>query len=261
MPSNAILLTLPLNGLLMIAMPIALAIAFRRRWGVRASLFGAGALTFVASQVVHLPLLALIAWPFQQKLLSMPTEWNLPFNALVGGLAAGLCEELARYAAFRRFLKTTRTWQEGLMFGAGHGGIEAIILGVLVLVSFANYYTLSQMDIGTLPEASRAGAQQLLSAVNSTPPLLALLGAVERVFAISVHLGNSLLVLAGARLGRPALVGAAILWHAAVNAIAIVAVSFWGPLVTEGLIGLTAVASLALIFYMRRVLAVSAAVL
>lgn len=261
MPSNATMLTLPLNGLLMIAMPIALAIAFRRRWGVRASLFGAGALTFIASQVVHLPLLALISWPFQQHWLTMPPEWKLPFNALVGGLTAGLCEEIARYVAFRRFLKTTRTWQEGLMFGAGHGGIEAIILGVLVLVSFANYYTLSQMDISTLPEAQRAGAQQLLNAVNTTPPLMALLGAVERVFALCVHLANSLLVLAAARLDKPALLGVAILWHTAVNAVAIVSVSFWGPLATEGVIGLTAIASLGLILSMRRVLAANAAVL
>ncbi|MBI5877555.1 MAG: YhfC family intramembrane metalloprotease [Chloroflexi bacterium] len=254
MPENPILITLPLDGLLMIAIPIALAVAIHRRWSVRGALFGAGVVTFIASQVVHLPMLWLIGLPFQQKWVAMPPEWNLPFNVLVGGLTAGLCEETARYIAFRRFLKTTQTWEEGLMFGAGHGGIEAILLGVLVLVTFANYYTISQMDISALPEASRAGAQQLVDAINRTPPFEALLGAVERVFAICLHLAMSLLNLVAARRGKPALVGVAILWHAAVNGIALVAASLWGAVAAESVLALTAIAAVVLILRLRAVL-------
>jgi len=254
MPQYATLLTFPLNGLLMIALPIVLAVAIRRRWDVRAMLFGAGAVTFIASQVVHLPLLWLINLPFQQHWLTLAPEYNLPLNMLVGGLTAGLCEETARYIAFRRFLKTTSTWEQGLMFGAGHGGIEAIMLGVLVLLSFANYYTLSQMDISALPEGSRAGAQQLLDSVNSAPPLKLLLGAAERIFAICLHLALSLLDLLAARRGALWLVGVAILWHAAVNGIAIAAVTWWGPIVTEGILALTAVVAVAVIGRLRSVL-------
>jgi hypothetical protein len=43
----------------------------------------------------------------------------------------------------------------------------------------------------------------------------------------------------------------AILWHALTNFIAVVAVSQWGPYVTEALIGVVALVSLGIIFLLR----------
>lgn len=37
------------------------------------------------------------------------------------------------------------------MFGAGHGGIEAIILGGLAGVAFINFVALRNVDVATLP--------------------------------------------------------------------------------------------------------------
>ncbi|TMC55228.1 MAG: YhfC family intramembrane metalloprotease, partial [Chloroflexi bacterium] len=146
-------LTLPVNGLLMIAMPIALAIFLHRKMGVRAGL---------ASQVLHIPfLLALTALFTQHWPPAPPAEWMLVFNAIVLGLAAGIFEEVARWVAYRYFLKTTRTWREALMFGTGHGGMEAILLGVVVLVTFAAMYTL-QTTPSLIPDAQRAAIEAQL---------------------------------------------------------------------------------------------------
>src|SRR5688572_30652271 len=114
-------LTYALNFLLMIALPILLGAFLARRLGVRWSLFGIGAVTFIASQVVHLPLNAGLTALFANQILpNPPLVWKLPFNAIVLGLTAGLCEEIARYVVYRRWIKSARTWREALMFGAGH---------------------------------------------------------------------------------------------------------------------------------------------
>ena len=244
-----IYLTMPLNGLLMIAMPIVLAIVLHRRLGARGSLFGAGAITFVASQVVHLPLNYALA---QAGILPARPEGALLIQmAVVAGLTSGLCEEIARWVAYRRFLKTTRSWNEALMFGAGHGGIEAIILGVLVLVTFAAMYTYQTSGVGSLPAEQQELARKQLEVYWSTPPFAALLGAVERVFALCTHLALSALVLQAFTRRNILFLFAAIGWHATVNGIALIALVLWGPYVTEAIIGVAALAAVAVTVALR----------
>ena len=246
-----LIVTLPLNGLLMIAMPIGLAIFLRRRLGVRGSLFGAGAVTFIGSQVLHIPFLAGLTALFTQHVLpSPPDEWKLVFNAVVLGLAAGLFEEVARWVAYRYFLKTTRTWREALMFGTGHGGIEAILLGMLVLVTFANMYTL-QTSPALIPEAQRAAVEAQLSAYWSQPPLFTLLGAYERVTALCTHVAMAVLVLQAFTRRNSLYLAAAVLWHAAVDGVAVYAAATWGAVPTEAILTLWAAAAVVLIFALR----------
>ncbi|MBI3242288.1 MAG: YhfC family intramembrane metalloprotease, partial [Chloroflexi bacterium] len=118
----------PLNALLMMALGVGLGLFLARRLNLRWGLFGVGAVTFVASQVVHIPLNYGLTWLFANHVLpGPPAEWQLLFNVTVLGLTAGLCEETARYAVYRWWIRSARTWREALMFGAGHGGIEAIL--------------------------------------------------------------------------------------------------------------------------------------
>lgn len=242
---------MPLNGLLMIAMPIALAIFLQRRLGVRGSLFGAGALTFIASQVLHIPFLSLLTALFAQHVLpAPPSEWALPFNAVVLGLAAGLFEEVARWIAYRYFLRTARTWKEALMFGAGHGGIEAILLGMVVLVTFAAMYTF-QTTPGLIPAGQSAQIQAQLGPYWSQLPLAVFVGAYERVTTLCTHVAMAVLVLQAFTRRNILYLVAAILWHAAVDAIAVYAAPTWGIAVTEAILTVWGVAALLLIVAMR----------
>ncbi len=81
--------------LLTITLPLLFAIFLRRRFRVSWFLFAIGTVTFVGSQVVHLPLNALLS-----KWGVLPVGdlqgWPLAQAAVVLGLTAGLCEELAR---------------------------------------------------------------------------------------------------------------------------------------------------------------------
>src|SRR5665648_397773 len=113
-----------------IIIPLVFAVILRRRFRVSWFLFGVGSLTFIGSQVVHLPLNNLLT---KLGILpsSAPQGWALISMAVVLGLTAGLCEELARALGYY-LLKSSRKFADGVMLGLGHGGIEAMILiGIL----------------------------------------------------------------------------------------------------------------------------------
>ncbi|HEX6386496.1 MAG TPA: YhfC family glutamic-type intramembrane protease, partial [Anaerolineae bacterium] len=136
---------------------------------------------------------------------------------------------------------------------AGHGGVEAIIVGLLGGI---NFVALAAMRSGLLLE--QIPAEQLplveaqIEALFGTPPHLALLGAVERLFALAAHLAMSLMVMQVFTRGRSRWLLAAILWHTLLNAVAVFAVNTWSALVTEALIGVIALLSLGIIFWLRQ---------
>jgi len=187
-----------LNALLMIGMPIALGVWLARKTRAPWSLFGIGAVTFIGSQVVHIPLNAGLTalfkavWPAAQ-----PQPWHIPFNAVVLGLTAGLCEETARYIGYRWMARKARAWRDALMLGAGHGGTESIILGVLAGISFVSLAAARQMDLAAqgLTGERLALAQHQIAAYWSAPWYMALMGAVERLSAIVIQVSLAVMVL------------------------------------------------------------------
>ncbi|MEK7324363.1 MAG: YhfC family glutamic-type intramembrane protease [Chloroflexota bacterium] len=243
-----------LNALLMVTLPIGLGLFLARRLNLRWGLFGVGAVTFVASQVVHLPLNAGLTWLFVKDILpSPPTEWQLLFNVTVLGLTAGLCEETARYAVYRWWIRSARTWREALMFGAGHGGIEAILLGALAGIAFVQLAALRDTDLTTLPLTAEqlAALQKQLTDYWAAPWYFGLLGAVERALALCLHLSLAVLVLQVFRRKQVWWLGAAILWHATVNAVALYVFKIWGAYWAEAVLAGLAAASLGIVFALR----------
>ncbi len=108
--------------------PILLAVWIRHRYGAAWSSLGWGALTFPLSQAARLPLLlgtAALLNPLAQEWDAEVLFWS---NFVILTLTSGLFEEGARYIVLRWWGKSVRNWREGLMYGAGHGGIEAILI-------------------------------------------------------------------------------------------------------------------------------------
>ncbi|MBI3734670.1 MAG: YhfC family intramembrane metalloprotease, partial [Chloroflexi bacterium] len=176
-----------------------------------------------------------------------PVEYRLVFNAVLLGLTAGLCEEVARWLTYRFVLKSARAWKEALMVGAGHGGFEAMLIGAGSLVAFFAFSSALKADPSTLP----AAAQAQLAAYWSQPDFLPLVGVLERVFAICTHLALSVLVLQAFTRRNNLYLAVAILAHAVVDATAVYAVATWGVIVTEGIVAVYAVAAVALILVLR----------
>jgi hypothetical protein len=144
-----------MNGFLMIAMPVALAIYLTRRWKLGWRFWFVGAAVFILSQIGHIPFLYGLTALFTNHVLpNPPAEWKDVFNAVLLGLLAGLFEELARYAMFRWWLKDARSWRKGVLAGAGHGGAEAISLGVIVLLAYLNLVILrNPANLASVPAA------------------------------------------------------------------------------------------------------------
>ena len=237
--------------LIMFCAPAVLGLLLRKRFETKWVLFGIGAVTFIASQVVHVPLNMGLTALFAQEWMPKPPEaWYMPFNAVVLGLTAGLCEEVARYLVYRFWAREARTWRQALMFGAGHGGIESVITGVLVVAGMFTMTALRDMDVSELglPSEQAALLAEQVTEFWSTPWYMPLLAAAERLMAILLHLSLAALVLQAFSQERLWPLGAAIAWHAAVNAIAVYVNLTWGALAAEGTLFLLSIGSVAILW-------------
>jgi uncharacterized membrane protein YhfC len=191
--------------------PIALGVFLRRRWGTPWTLYLTGAATFIASQVVHIPLNLGIGRLFQMGSFPQhPPTAQLLLGATIVGLSAGVCEEMARYLAYRYVMKKARTWREALMFGAGHGGFESMLF-----VGFSVAVTFVFMIFARGAEAAAIGLPpDQIAAYWGQPWYNPLLGAAERLFAICTQLALAVLVLQIFTRRNIAYLFLAIGWHA-----------------------------------------------
>jgi uncharacterized membrane protein YhfC len=239
----------------MMGLPVALGVWLAKRMRAPWRLFGIGAVTFVGSQVVHIPLnigltvLFQAIWPSAQ-----PQPWHIPFNAIVLGLTAGLCEETARYIGYRWLASKARSWRDALMLGAGHGGTEAMILGVLAGLSFLSMAAARQMDLAAqgLTGERLALAQQQLATYWGAPWYMALMGAAERLFALPIQVSLAVLVLQVFRRNDWRWLVVAIGYHLVVDGMAVVGLqSHWPALIIEAILAVLAVISLAIIWELR----------
>lgn len=193
---------------LMLLLPILVAVRATRKLAVPFRVVLIGAAGFVASQVVHLPLNALI----EGSLARLPAvgQW------LVAGASAGVCEECARWLAMRFALKRPREqgWAAGIAYGAGHGGVEAMIMGMLLLVSVLN-----SVLGGTVTDlAVRAALHGAAEEAAHLPWSWGALAGIERVGALASHVGLSVLVMRAVTRRRVGWLLAAIALHTLLDA-------------------------------------------
>lgn len=234
--------------------PILLALWIRRRFGAAWSSLGWGALTFPLSQLLRIPLLlgtAALVNPYAAEWDADRLFW---INFVVLTLTSGLFEEGARYLILRWGAKGVRDWKEGLMYGAGHGGIEAIlIVGGTAISNVVLLFTADAVlaQITQLSPEQAAAATAQIDAVRALTWLPVALGIWERVVAITLHIGLSLLVLLGVLRRNFRLVLAAMLIHAAFNAVALLVLRYSDIVTVEVALTIVALLPLYLIWRLR----------
>ncbi|MBU0491141.1 MAG: YhfC family intramembrane metalloprotease [Chloroflexi bacterium] len=259
----ALILAFAAEILFMIGFPIVLAVLLRWRWGLGWKLFLVGCLTFVGSQVVHLPLVVVEKSILQIVLtqLGIPLDqavnvsWVVVVDAVLLGLMAGICEEPARYLGYRFLLRRERQWRQSLMFGLGHGGIESILLGLLVLVNVLAIAWLASADLASLGITGIAADQvnQAMQSYRDLPAYTPLLGGIERLWAILLHLSLTVLVWRTVVTRQWHYFLAAIGWHWLVDTAVVLVLTFTGNmLLTEVMVGGTGLLSLGLVWWSRR---------
>ncbi|MFZ0548568.1 MAG: YhfC family glutamic-type intramembrane protease [Candidatus Promineifilaceae bacterium] len=257
-----------LNALLMFVPPIVLGIIIARKRGIGWGVFWSGALTFILSQVGHIPFNS-IALPSLNTMFSgYSNNTALVGLALFLGVSSGVFEEVARYLTYRFWRKDVRTWGGGMMLGAGHGGVEAFLVGI----SFAStFLALTAYDAGMLPNllasvpaeelsVAQALVQSQIQAFHAIPWYGRFLGGIERLFAITLHLSLSLMVMQCFTQKKHAWLVLAIAWHALSNAGAVIIIGLETQLIpglenqytAELFIGIIAIISLFIIFHFKQ---------
>ncbi len=239
--------------------PIALAILLIQRLGEKLKFVLYGAIIFLLFQLLTRVPLVIIAGqllgPILQESLALRWVWV----ALLA-LTAGLAEEIGRYIGYRWLMPNeARTWEQGVLYGVGHGGFEAVILvGFLGnFVSLINLLLLRYIDpalMGVTTEQQQLVVQQL-TALAAQPWWFPLLGAWERLWAIPFHVALSLLVLQVFWRSQQRWLWYAVALHTIVNFIAAGALPLLSVdmLWIEGLIALVGLGSLWMIRRFRQV--------
>lgn len=235
-------IALALEVLAVVAAPLALAVWLRKRWpSLSWATFGAGALAFVGSQLLHLPFNAYVLEWLVSPLSALPERAQLWVSAALLGLSAGLFEELARYAAYRAHAPARRSGADALMLGAGHGGTESILLGLFVLLGLMNVLVVERVGIEHLGlDAERqALARQGLDELRAVPLYAPLLATLERLFTIVFHVSASALVGLAVARRSVVLLAVAVAWHAIYDGITVVVLHDHGAVAAELWLALT----------------------
>lgn len=229
-----------------ILVPLGLGYWLIRRFGASWRIFLLGAAGFVAVQLLHTPLVLLTQGPLvlwlQETVGSHAAV--IAVLAVYLGLLAGIFEEVGRYLLYRYWFPRkgyALSREHGFLFGAGWGGVESIIVALLVFSSMVSYIVLSALppELAGIPDDPAALAQ--VEALLALSPLDILPGLFERLMTIALHIAWSVLVLAAAVARRHVLLVAAILWHAAVDAAVVYVGHMTGVLAAEAVLALFAV--------------------
>lgn len=212
-----------IQGILAIGVPVFCFIYFKKKHHISWKPVLVGVLIFVLFANVLEPLL-------HQYILETNTPTKVLFQnpylyAIYGGLAAGIFEETGRYMGFYFLLKKYRDWKDGVAYGIGHGGIEAILIGGMASVSLiANTYLLNTGELDSLIQSKSGNTAENLLAVKdqlvNTPAFMYFVSGLERAFAFTHHLAFSLIVLYGIRIHKIQFLFYAILAHALIDFVA-----------------------------------------
>ncbi|MGB4660303.1 MAG: YhfC family glutamic-type intramembrane protease [Mobilitalea sp.] len=208
------------------ATPVGLAVYFRKKLKAAVMPFLIGCGMFV--------LFALILESLMHQLVlngsgafGETIKNNIWLYGVYGGMAAGIFDETGRLVGMKFLMKNKLTPQNALMYGAGHGGIEAMILvGVTYLSNIVLAFVINagMMESVLGDTATQRGVMDSLATLATTSSWLFLLGGAERLIAITLQIALSIFVyIAVTQKGKWYMFLIAILIHAGVDFIAVVA--------------------------------------
>lgn len=174
-------------------LPIGALIWWKKKSGEKLWPFIAGAIIFTAfamglEQILHYFCL------ISDNPVSRVISGNVPLYALYGGLAAGIFEECGRFFGFKTLLRNHNEREVSIAYGIGHGGIEVILILGMAYV----FYSLFALGV---PMGDAATEELMAQNLASIQPAVTLTACLERVIAMALHVGLSMIVFKAARGG------------------------------------------------------------
>lgn len=199
--------------------PIILCVFWKLRTKANLSSFFIGCGTFIVFALILEQILHSVVFMLTGTLLTD----NMWFYALYGGLAAGLFEETGRLLAMRFLMKKNLNRQNAILYGIGHGGVEAMLVTGLAYVSnLILAVTINAGGLNTiLAQVDENTANTLYAQLSQLWTLSAgdfLLAGVERLSAVTLHIVLSYMVYRAVKGSKIAWYLAAVGIHFAMDA-------------------------------------------
>lgn len=198
MVTAASLASMGVSALSTFVLPIIILVVARRRWGCSLWSAAVGALVFVVFALLLEGGLHALVFAAIPNLPSKPMLYTI-----YAVLAAGVFEELGRVCGFAVLQASDRRPDgvgRALGAGIGHGGIEAMLLvGVGMVSSLVTSVSIinagaSEAFLAGLPDAQRDIVARQFELLINTPAPFYLLSIGERTIAIALHIALSVLV-------------------------------------------------------------------
>ena len=213
--------SLIITVILMIAIPVISFIYWRKRHKqqTKISWLIAGAVGFfVSARVLELGIhyFCIIA----DNPVSRFINGNATAFVLYGITMAGVFEECGRYVILKYVMKKNRTCENAVLYGIGHGGIEILAVILPAMITYlAVAVMLSRGDTETalrtlnITEETAAAALPSVQAAAAFDYGMMAMNVIERLLALLLHIGLTVIVFYGVVNARKIYLPMAILLH------------------------------------------------
>ena len=213
--------SLIITVILMIAIPVIFFIYWRKKHKQQTKIgyLIAGAVGFIVSVRV-LELGVHLVCIVTDNPVSRFINGNTIAFVLYGIIMAGVFEERGRHIVLKYIMKKNRTPENAVMYGIGHGGIEilAVLLPSMILyLVIAVLFSAGNIEnaLGTLNITAQTAAAALPSvqAAAAFDYAMMAMNVLERLFAMLLHIGLTVVVYYGVCNANKACLPIAILLH------------------------------------------------
>jgi len=213
--------SLTITVILMIAISVCFFICWRRKHKeqTKISWLIAGAAGFVISArmlEVGVHYFCIVA----DNPVSRFINGNTAAFVLYGITMAGIFEECGRHIILKYILKKDRTRENAVIYGIGHGGIEiltvflpAMILYLAIAVMFFQGDTETALKTLNITEETAAAALPSVQAAAAFDYAMMAMNVMERLLAMLIHIGLTVIVYYGVVNAKKLCLPAAILLH------------------------------------------------
>lgn len=192
--------------------PIVMAILWKIKKKEPFSTILVGAATFILFVfILEKPIQNVVAFPtllgLKDNAFSSFLNANPVLLALVAGLFPGVFEETGRLVAYKTILKKRTQKETSISYGIGHGGIEVVLILGLTFIQYIMYAVMINTgSFQTIVDTVAAQVPEQLPQIEAiaetlkTFSFLTLATSVlERIFAVSFHVGASIIVFYACR--------------------------------------------------------------
>ena len=217
--------SLTITVILMIAIPAAFFVYWRRKHKEQTNIpyLLAGAVGFIVS-VRILELGVHYFCILADNPVSRFIGGNTAAYVLYGTAMAGIFEECGRHIVLKYSLKRNRTRENAILYGIGHGGIEilgvilpAMITYLVIAVMFSRGNAEEAMHALNITEDTAAAALPSVQAAAAFDYSMMAMNVLERLLAMLIHMGLTVIVFYGVWNHKRACLPAAILLHMAAD--------------------------------------------